>query len=197
MTTGIDLAKWQLKIANGDILQLKQKDIIQRGHAIESRIYAENPSNGFLPSIGTLEKVEAPTGPNIRNDTGIYTGMKITPYYDPMLSKLITWGNNRDEAIERSKRALGEYQIAGVKTNINFFYWILENNKFLDLSFDNNFLDNEFIPLVPNRWKEGINEDYKEIAAILGAFLKSSERELKSGEMKCSRDNNWESLKYE
>ena len=114
-----------------------------------------------------------------------------------MLSKLITWGKDREEAIVRMKRALGEYQIAGVKTNINSFYWILDHEKFLDSSFDNNFLENEFLPLVPNKWRENVNADYKNVAAILGAFLKSQEKSLKSVKICTSKNNNWDNLKYE
>jgi acetyl/propionyl-CoA carboxylase alpha subunit len=144
MTTGIDLAKWQLKIANEDVLKLKQKNIIQRGHAIECRIYAENPSNGFLPSIGTLEKVEVPTGPNIRNDTGIYTGMKITPYYDPMLSKLIVYSENRDESINKMIYALSRYIILGVTTNIQFLIKLLDHKEFRKGNITTHFIDNYF-----------------------------------------------------
>jgi len=144
MTTGVDLAKWQLKIANGDILTIKQNNLIQRGHAIECRIYAENPSNGFLPSIGTLEKVEAPTGPNIRNDTGIYTGMKITPYYDPMLSKLVVSSENRDECINKMIWALNKYIILGVTTNIPFLIKLLDHNEFRKGNITTHFIDNYF-----------------------------------------------------
>jgi len=144
MTTGVDLAKWQLKIANGDILPIKQNNLIQRGHAIECRIYAENPSNGFLPSIGTLEKVEAPTGPNIRNDTGIYTGMKITPYYDPMLSKLVVSSENRDECINKMIWALNKYIILGVTTNIPFLIKLLDHNEFRKGNITTHFIDNYF-----------------------------------------------------
>ena len=101
MTTGIDLAKWQLRIANEDKLTLKQEQLSQRGHAIECRIYAEDPKNSFLPSVGPLKKVELPTGPNIRNDTGVESGMEVTPYYDPMLAKLIVYSENRNESINK------------------------------------------------------------------------------------------------
>jgi len=120
MTTGIDLVKWQLRIASSMDLTLKQKDMMQRGHAIECRIYAEDPANGFLPSIGNLKKVEAPTGPNVRDDSGIYTGMKVTPYYDPMLAKLIVGSENRDESISKMLWALSRYIVLGVTTNISF-----------------------------------------------------------------------------
>jgi acetyl-CoA carboxylase biotin carboxylase subunit len=114
-----------------------------------------------------------------------------------MLSKLITWGSNREEAIIRMKRALGEYQIAGVKTNINSFFWILDHPKFLDSSFSILFLEEEFMPLVPNKWRENVNAQYKNVAAILGAYIKSKERTLKSDKICVSNQNHWENLKYE
>jgi len=144
MTTGIDLAKWQLKIASGMKLTLKQKDLIQRGHAIECRIYAEDPSNGFLPSIGTLERVESPTGPNVRNDTGIYTGMEVTPYYDPMLSKLVVSSENRAESINKMIWALSRYVVLGVTTNIPFLQKVLSHKEFKAGNITTHFIDNYF-----------------------------------------------------
>lgn len=144
LTTGIDLAKWQLKIADGKELSIKQNQIMQRGHAIECRIYAEDPANGFLPSVGTLQKVEPPRGPNIRDDSGIYTGMKITPYYDPMLSKLIVNAENRDECINKIIWALSRYVILGVKTNISFLIKVLDHMEFRKGNITTHFIDNYF-----------------------------------------------------
>jgi len=144
MTTGIDLAKWQLKIASGEKLTIKQKDIIQRGHAIECRIYAEDPENGFLPSIGKLKKVEAPIGPNIRDDSGIYSGMKVTPYYDPMLSKLITYAENREENIKKMIWGLSHYVVLGVTTNIPFLKKVLEHSELKKGNVTTHFIDNYF-----------------------------------------------------
>jgi len=144
MTTGIDLAKWQLRIASGEKLTLKQSDLIQRGHAIECRIYAEDPANGFLPSIGTLEKVQPPTGPNIRDDSGIYTGMDVTPYYDPMLAKIITYAENRDESINKMIWALSRYIVMGVTTNISFLKTVLEHEEFKKGNITTHFIDDYF-----------------------------------------------------
>jgi acetyl-CoA carboxylase biotin carboxylase subunit len=144
MTTGVDLAKWQLRIANGEKLNLKQKDIFQRGHAVECRIYAEDPSNGFLPSTGMLKKVEVPSGPNIRNDTGIHTGMEITPFYDPMLSKLVTYAENREECINKMIWALSHYVVLGVTTNISFLKQVLEHDEFKKGNITTHFIDNYF-----------------------------------------------------
>jgi acetyl-CoA carboxylase, biotin carboxylase subunit len=195
--SGVDLVKEQIRIATGEKLQFTQNDLQINGHSIECRIYAEDVDNNFAPSIGNILHHRLPSGPGIRVDRGIDVLSEVSIYYDPMLSKLITWGKDREEAIQRMKRALGEYQIAGVKTNINFFYWILEHNKFLDSSFDNNFLDSEFLPLVPDKWRESINQEYKEVVAILGAFLKSQERSLKSVKINTAKNNDWETLKYE
>ena len=143
-TTGIDLAKWQLKIANDMELTIKQKDLIQRGHAIECRIYAEDPSNGFLPSIGVLKKVELPNGPNIRNDTGVETNLEISPYYDPMLAKLVVSAENREENINKMIWALSRYVVLGVTTNISFLKKILEHEEFKKGNITTHFIDNYF-----------------------------------------------------
>jgi acetyl/propionyl-CoA carboxylase alpha subunit len=144
MTTGVDLVKWQLRIASGMELTLKQKDLSQRGHAIECRIYAEDPSNGFLPSVGKLEKVESPTGPNIRDDTGIYTGMEITSYYDPMLAKLVASGEKRGESIDKMIWALSRYMVLGVTTNIPFLKKVLEHKEFRSGKITTHFIENYF-----------------------------------------------------
>ena len=144
MTTGVDLAKWQLRIASDMELTIKQKDLSQRGHAIECRIYAEDPSNGFLPSVGKLEKVESPTGPNIRDDTGIYTGMEITPYYDPMLAKLVVSGEKRSETIDKMIWALSRYVVLGVTTNISFLKKVLEHKEFRNGNITTHFIENYF-----------------------------------------------------
>ncbi|MCW8849970.1 MAG: acetyl-CoA carboxylase biotin carboxylase subunit [Melioribacteraceae bacterium] len=197
MITGIDIVKEQIRIAAGEKLSFSQDDLAINGHAVECRIYAEDVDNSFAPSIGNILHHRLPSGPGIRVDRGIDVLSEVSIYYDPMLSKLITWGRNREEAIARMERALGEYQIAGVKTNINFFYWILSHTDFLDSTFNNNFLDTKFLPLVPNKWRENVNAEYKNVAAILGAYLKSKEKTFKSAKICTSKNNNWESLKYE
>lgn len=197
MITGIDLVKEQIKIAYGEKLHIEQNNLKINGHAIECRIYAEDVDNNFAPSIGKILHHRLPSGPGIRIDRGIDILSDVSIYYDPMLSKLITWGNNREESISRMRRALGEYQIAGVKTNINFFYWILDHEEFLNSSFDNNFLDNHFMPLVPDQWRSDVDKQYKNVAAILSAFLKSEQQFLKTSKICVSVNNNWEKLRYE
>jgi acetyl-CoA carboxylase biotin carboxylase subunit len=144
MTTGIDLVKWQIRIASGLELTLKQNDLLQRGHAIECRIYAEDPANGFLPSVGTLEKVEVPTGPNVRDDSGIHAGMKITPYYDPMLSKLVVYSENRHDCINKMIWALSRYIVLGVTTNVQFLKKVLEHPEFKRGNITTHFIENFF-----------------------------------------------------
>ncbi len=144
MTTGVDLAKWQLRIASGEKLTVKQDQLSQRGHALECRIYAEDPVNGFLPSIGRLTKVNAPTGPNIRNDTGVETGLEVSPYYDPMLAKLIVGAENRTDAINKMIWALSRYVILGVTTNISFLKQVIEHPEFQKGNITTHFIENHF-----------------------------------------------------
>ena len=144
MTTGIDLVKWQIRVASGMSLTLRQKDLIQRGHAIECRIYAEDPSNGFLPSIGLLKKVEFPTGPNIRNDTGIESNLEVSPYYDPMLAKLVVSSENREESINKMIWALSHYVVLGVTTNISFLKKVLDHKEFRNGNITTHFIDDYF-----------------------------------------------------
>ncbi|RQW07295.1 acetyl-CoA carboxylase biotin carboxylase subunit, partial [candidate division KSB1 bacterium] len=114
--TGIDLVKLQIRIAAGEPLPFRQEDVQQTGHAIECRIYAEDPENNFLPSLGTIHFVQEPTGPWVRTDSGLYSGIEVSIYYDPILSKLIVWGQDRNDAIQRMKNALDNYIILGIKT---------------------------------------------------------------------------------
>ena len=128
--TGLDIVKEQLRIASGEKLQFGQKDIHVHGHAIECRITAEDPENGFLPNAGTVTDYVPPGGPGIRVDSHLYCGYKIPPFYDSLLAKLIAWGRDRKEAIARMKRALAEYRIEGVKTTIPFHLKVMDNTFF-------------------------------------------------------------------
>ena len=123
--TGIDLVNWQLRIAAGEPLPFAQEDIRQRGHAIECRVYAEDPAASFLPSIGEIGFYARPAGPGIRVDDGLETGATVSPYYDPMLAKVITWGQDRPEAIRKMDHALREMVVLGVTTNIDYLRAIL------------------------------------------------------------------------
>src|SRR5665648_52427 len=145
MITGIDLAKEQIKIAAGEKLSIKQEDVKINGWAIECRINAEDPLNDFTPTPGRIKKYRSPGGPGIRVDSGVHTGYVISPYYDSMISKLVAWGRTRDEAIERMKRALYEYVIVGVTTNIAFHHTILNHEEFISGNLTTHFIEDHDI----------------------------------------------------
>ncbi len=141
---GIDLVKTQINIANGESLEFKQEDLKQTGHAIEVRIYAEDPDNNFMPNPGTIEHITEPLGLGVRHDGYVYAGYQIPIYYDPMISKLIVWASTRSEAIDRLKRALYAYKITGIKTSITFLSRILEVPDFINGKYNTHFIqDNE------------------------------------------------------
>ena len=141
MITGLDLVEWQLRVAAGERLPLTQDEIAIRGHAIEARIYAEDPERDFLPSIGTLTHLRQPAETNeVRVDTGVREGDSITPYYDPMIAKLIVWGPDRDTAARRLANALDQYEIVGVATNLGLLRAIAENPAFLSADLDTGFI---------------------------------------------------------
>jgi acetyl-CoA carboxylase, biotin carboxylase subunit len=149
LITGIDLVKEQIKIARGEKLAFTQNDLKINGHAIELRVYAEDPMNNFLPDIGTLNRYKTPQGPGVRVDDGFEQGMEIPIYYDPMIAKLITWGANRAEAIERMKRAIDEYQITGVRNTLGFGKFVMEHEAFRSGNFDTHFVDRYYQDALP------------------------------------------------
>jgi acetyl-CoA carboxylase biotin carboxylase subunit len=138
--TGVDLIKYQIKIANDEKLDLEQKKIHIRGHAIECRINAEDPDNDFNPSPGKITQLMLPGGPGVRIDSGIYPGYTIPPFYDSMVAKLIAWGTDRREAVERMKRALAEFYIEGIKTTIPFHKKVMKNKEFLRGQYTTDFV---------------------------------------------------------
>ena len=141
MVTGLDLVHLQLRIASGEKLPLRQEDVSIRGHAIECRIYAEDPDNNFFPSPGKIKQLLQPAGPGIREDAGVYEGWTVPLDYDPMLSKLIAYAPDRTAAIARMRRALDEYFISGIKTNLSLFRRLLEHPDFIAARIDTGFLD--------------------------------------------------------
>lgn len=144
MVTGVDIVAEQIRIARGRQLSYTQEQIQIKGHAIECRINAEDPFNGFLPSTGQITHSLIPTGPGVRVDTGVYPGFEITPYYDPMIAKLIVWGETRAQAILRMRRALEEYRIVGVRTNIPFHQNLMDSLRFMGGQFDTRFVEERF-----------------------------------------------------
>jgi acetyl-CoA carboxylase biotin carboxylase subunit len=142
MVTGIDIVKEQILVAMGEKLSISQEDVTFKGHAIECRINAEDPYKNFMPTPGKIEELILPGGPGIRLDTHIYAGYEVPKFYDSLVAKLIAYGKNRDEAIMRMKRALGEFRITGIKSTIPFFEKLLENNAFLKGDYSTKFLEN-------------------------------------------------------
>ncbi len=140
---GVDLVRAQLAVAAGDTLPWRQEDLTQRGHALECRIYAEDPAQGFLPQAGTLLRYREPSGPGIRVDSGVVEGGTVSVYYDPMLAKLITWGETRAESLARGRDALTRFEILGVRTNIAFLLAILRHPDFIAGAIDTGFLGRE------------------------------------------------------
>ncbi len=166
MVTGIDLVKCQLEIAAGEPLSLRQEDIRPQGHAMECRIMAEDPFNDFLPSPGRIVFLHPPAGMGVRDDNGVYEGFIVPLDYDPLLSKLIAWGKNREEAIRRMRRALEEYQIYGIKTTLPFFRRILQHPVFLAGDYNTHFIGDLEKDQEPSAPKE-------ETAALIAAAVKS------------------------
>jgi acetyl-CoA carboxylase biotin carboxylase subunit len=144
MVTGIDIVKEMIKIAAGSPLSYRQKDIQMRGHSIECRIYAEDPYNNFLPSPGAILGLRVPGGPGVRVDIGIFEGAVVPMEYDPIIGKLIVWGKDRLEAVERARRALSEFVVKGIKTTMPFHVRVMENPLFLSGDFDTTFIDTIF-----------------------------------------------------
>ncbi len=144
MVTGIDLVKEQIAIAEGKKLSYKQSDIKLNGHAIECRILAEDPNQGFVPSTGKLKNYRIPAGPGVRIDSGVVIFSEISIYYDPMFAKLVVWGKDRSEAIARTQRALEEFRVSGVTTTIGFHSVVLANKKFIRGEFSTKFLEEEY-----------------------------------------------------
>lgn len=144
MVTGVDLIKEQIKIAAGERINFSQEDVSINGHAIECRINAEDVKRGFLPSPGKIEDLYVPGGFNVRIDSAVYVGYNIPPYYDSMIAKLIVYGKNREEAICRMRRALGEFIIEGVNTNIDFQFDLINSDEFIKGSYDTKFIESNF-----------------------------------------------------
>lgn len=149
LVTGLDLAAWQIRIAAGEPLPFAQEELKQRGHAIECRLYAEDPANQFLPSIGEITAYRPAAGPGVRVDDGIQAGAAVSPYYDPMLAKVITWGANRPEAIGKMIRALQETVVLGVTTNLPYLLAILQHPEFTAGRTTTNFIPNHLADWQP------------------------------------------------
>ncbi|MFD0998076.1 acetyl-CoA carboxylase biotin carboxylase subunit [Ohtaekwangia kribbensis] len=166
--TGLDLVKLQIKIAEGNPIPFKQDELKINGHAVEVRVYAEDPSNNFLPDIGTLQTYNRPQGHGIRVDDGFEQGMSIPFYYDPMIAKLICHAEDRAGAIEKTIRAIDDYEITGLETTLGFCKFVMQHEAFRSGNFDTRFVENYFTPasLLPEA-----NEDEELIASLLATTL--------------------------
>ncbi|WP_298137663.1 acetyl-CoA carboxylase biotin carboxylase subunit [Flavobacterium sp.] len=146
MVSGLDLVELQIKVARGEALEIKQEDLVIQGHAMELRVYAEDPMNDFLPNVGNLSTYKLPEGEGIRVDNGIEEGMDVPIYYDPMLSKLVTYGNTREESIELMIKAIDNYHVEGVATTLPFGKFVMEHEAFRSGDFDTGFVKAYYSP---------------------------------------------------
>jgi acetyl-CoA carboxylase biotin carboxylase subunit len=192
MVVGVDLVSEQIMVAAGNPLSIKQEDLTQTGHAIECRIYAEDPSNSFFPAAGMIHYLREPTGPGIRVDSGIYSGAEVSVYYDPILSKLIAWGPDREAARRRMIKALSEYVLLGVTTQIDYLRDVLKHDEFIE-----GRTYTHFIPTHMPEWKPH-KPDEESIhmalaAAVLAGQLASKDRAV-SGDGEARRPTPWDTV---
>jgi acetyl-CoA carboxylase biotin carboxylase subunit len=185
MVTGIDLVREQIRIAAGERLSIRQEDVRLNGAAIECRIYAEDPEQNFMPSPGRITRLRTPAGPGVRDDSGVYEGWTVPIFYDSLISKLVSWGATRSEAIARMKRALGEYHVGGIRTTIPFFKAVLDTEEFqrgeIDTGFIARFFDRQKAQASAEADNERLSDEHM-VAAIVAAYdyaerMKASMRE--------------------
>jgi acetyl-CoA carboxylase biotin carboxylase subunit len=191
MITGVDLVKEQIRIAEGKPLSFRQDDLSISGHAIEVRVYAEDPKNNFLPDIGKLATYLRPQGPGIRVDDGFEEGMEIPIHYDPMIAKLVTYAKNREEAIERMIRAIDEYHITGIETTLGFCRFVMQHDAFRTGRFNTKFVELYFKPEV---LEQPIDHQTELLAAALAAkwFEESKNGDVKNNELQSKKiKSNW------
>ncbi|HEX9959670.1 MAG TPA: hypothetical protein VGB00_01895, partial [Pyrinomonadaceae bacterium] len=172
LVTGIDLVREQIRVAWGEPLSFTQEEVTWNGHAIECRVYAEDPDNNFLPSPGRINRLRLPHGNGVRDDGGVYEGAEVSIYYDPMISKFAAYGKTREEAIDRLRRALQEYEVGGIKTTLPFFREIVEDAEFIEGKLDTGFI---------SRWqarraKPEATEIEKDLALIAAALAFSDKQ---------------------
>ncbi|NIJ55898.1 acetyl-CoA carboxylase biotin carboxylase subunit [Dyadobacter arcticus] len=192
MITGIDLVKQMIFIAEGKPLAITQEMLTIKGHSIEIRVYAEDAANGFLPDVGRLHTYVKPDGNGVRVDDGFEQGMDIPIYYDPMIAKLITYGQNREEAIQKMIRAIEEYQISGVETTLPFCSFVMKHPAFISGSFDTNFVSKHF---QPDMMKSSQDAETQALAALISALIRDNvqQAEVIQGEEKLPNKSRWKS----
>lgn len=170
--TGVDLVRLQIQIAAGMEMHLKQDDIKMHGHSIECRVYAEDPAKNFMPCPGVITGLSTPSGLGVRDDSGVYQGFEVPIHYDPMISKLTTWGHDREEAIDRMMRALGEYKVSGIKTNLWFHRRLMINEAFRKAELDTGFIANH-----PELFEQ--EEEAMKDMALVAAAIRHFQNEVK------------------
>jgi len=189
LVTGIDLVKQQIRIASGEELPFRQADLRQRGHAMECRIYAEDPENNFFPSIGKLLFVKEPQGPGIRCDSGIYSGLEITHHYDPILSKLIAWSESRPETLQKMAAALSGYVIMGVKTPIPFLRDLLAHPRFVSGDIHTGFINRHFAD-----WKPTPSGQFLNVALVAAAYAGMNRQPASASTVQKEPPTPWQTL---
>jgi len=187
--TGYDLVKLQIQIAAGQKLTLKQEDVAFRGHAVECRVYAEDPASNFMPSPGKITSLNTPGGPGVRDDSGVYPGFEVPIHYDPLISKLTAWGADRGEAIQRMARALGEYKIGGIKTNLWFHRQLMTHAAFLAAELDTGFIDRH--PELLQRRETDQHADLALAAAAIKHFKDERKRAMREEAQPAAEANGW------
>jgi len=170
LVTGIDLVREQITVAAGAPLSFKQEEVRWSGHAIECRVYAEDPENNFLPSPGLINHLQVPFGPGIRNDSGVELNSEVSIYYDPLISKLAAWGRSRDESIDRLRRALDEYEVGGIRTTLPFFREIVRDEEFKSAKLDTGFIDRFNQRRAGKQQKSGSEVELPDMAVIAAAI---------------------------
>jgi acetyl-CoA carboxylase biotin carboxylase subunit len=178
MVTGVDMVQTQIRIAAGEHLPLTQADVSMRGCAIECRVYAEDPDNNFFPSPGKITFLRRPSGPWVRDDSGVYEGWIVPVDYDPLISKLAVWGASREDAINRMRRALGEYRVEGIQTNLTFFLEVLDHPEFRNGNFDTGFIDKWLTTRKP---AAGPTAAERDLAAIVASVISKAPKSPASG----------------
>ncbi len=189
MVTGIDIVKCQIEIAEGKNIPFSQQDINPRGASIECRIYAEDPDNDFAPSPGKILRLQSPEGGiGIRNDSGVYEGFEVPIFYDPLISKLVSWGRDRMEAIQRMKRALLEYHIVGIKTTIPFFIRVLQHPDFVNGNYNTHFIEK-----LEKEEEKKVEETIEDLSAVV-AYIKMEEKTKAGPPENRKTTNRWKTM---
>ena len=188
LVTGIDLVREQINVAAGEPLSFAQEDVTLRGHAIECRIYAEDVASNFMPSPGRITRLRIPQGPGVRDDGGVYEGSEVSIYYDPMISKFATYGRDRQEAIERMRRALSEYEISGLKTTIPFFRQVMEDEEYVEGKLDTGFIA-RFFERQPE--KDLDDKELTDMAVIAAAMAHQKHNQPKKASAPSRKLNRW------